>query len=209
MVLCKPAALADGEHALPEHACAKGLCAKCGWNVTTEVKATAAQLETMGMKLSDMVVTETKEGNGVEVGWRLTAVDGHRVTSPTAANKKMRGGVVMLLQTPEIRPELLFARCPLETSPTQQMTYRETQIKEQPRAHPSYSKDGEVTTTKKVRSTNNNTIHHRTIVDEGSSGYLLVLSRLILIYFSHTTTSVIISRRPRRSGGFARSGFAR
>ena len=157
MVLCKPAALADGEHALPEHACAKGLCAKCGWNVTTEVKATAAQLETMGMKLSDMVVTETKEGNGVEVGWRLTAVDGHRVTSPTAANKKMRGGVVMLLQTPEIRPELLFARCPLESSSTQQISYRQMQEQEQPRAHPSYSKDGEVTTTKKVHTSHDMT----------------------------------------------------
>lgn len=189
-MLCKPAAPADGDHALPEHACVKGLCTKCGWYVTTEVKATAAKLETMGIKLCDMVVTETKEGNGVEVGWQLTAVDGHRVNSATAANKKVRDGVMMLFQKSEIRPELLFARCPLETSTTQHINYRETQIMEQPRAHPSYSKDGEVTTTKKVRSANNNTIasshyyrsglERRPISSQSSYAYNV---------FSHTTTT--------------------
>lgn len=156
-VLCKPAASSEDAHPLPAYGCVKGLCDKCGWYETKEIKASAATLGAMSIELDGMVVSKAPEASGIEVGWRLTVVGGRAVTSKTAANSMLAAGAAMRFQTSVIRPELLFARCPLESSSTQQISYRQMQEQEQPRAHPSYSKDGEVTTTKKVHTSHDMT----------------------------------------------------
>ena len=144
---------------VPAYSCAMGTCSHCGFYKRKILKSSHCKLLSIGLSVNkSMVVTGLGEATSearklkVKIGWRLLAVDNRRVESKSAANKLLYKGSTMLFErrAPRKTTALDFANCPLGQDG--EMQFREYRQTLQQRARPSYSKDGEMLTSRTVKS---------------------------------------------------------